>query len=173
VIAVPHNIIGPRQKYDDPYRNVASIFINRMLQGKQPILYGDGNQMRCFSFVQDTLHCLERMGFNQNVNGHTINVGPDEEFVTINQLAQETARLLDFKLDPIYVPARPQEVHLATCCANKAREMLDYKTTYTLTQGLQEMIDWIKMRGPKPFRYHFDLEIINHKTPLTWKNRMM
>src|SRR5205085_3083833 len=44
VIAVPHNIIGPRQKYDDPYRNVASIMINRMLQGKQPIIYGDGEQ---------------------------------------------------------------------------------------------------------------------------------
>jgi UDP-glucose 4-epimerase len=47
VILVPHNIIGPRQKYDDPYRNVASIMINRMLQGKQPIIYG-GNQKDAF-----------------------------------------------------------------------------------------------------------------------------
>ena len=53
VIAVPHNIIGPKQKYDDAYRNVASIMINRMLQGKQPIIYGDGEQTRSFSFVQD------------------------------------------------------------------------------------------------------------------------
>ena len=52
VIAVPHNIIGPRQKYDDPFRNVASIMMNRMLQGKQPIIYGDGTQQRCFSFVR-------------------------------------------------------------------------------------------------------------------------
>jgi dTDP-D-glucose 4,6-dehydratase len=51
VIAVPHNIVGPRQKYNDPYRNVASIFINMMLQGRQPYIYGDGNQMRCFSFI--------------------------------------------------------------------------------------------------------------------------
>lgn len=49
VIAVPHNIIGPNQKYDDPYRNVISIFLNRMLQKKPPIIYGDGNQKRCFS----------------------------------------------------------------------------------------------------------------------------
>ena len=42
VIAVPHNIIGPRQKYDDPYRNVASIMINLMLQNRQPVIYGDG-----------------------------------------------------------------------------------------------------------------------------------
>ena len=44
VIAVPHNIIGPRQKYDDPYRNVVSIMINRMLQKKAPIIFGDGKQ---------------------------------------------------------------------------------------------------------------------------------
>ena len=46
VIAVPHNITGPRQKYDDPFRNVASIMINLMLQGRQPIVYGDGTQKR-------------------------------------------------------------------------------------------------------------------------------
>ena len=62
VIAVPHNIIGPKQKYDDPYRNVASIMINRMLQGKQPIIYGDGGQKRCFSFVQDCVDPLIKMG---------------------------------------------------------------------------------------------------------------
>ena len=55
-ILVPHNIIGPRQKYDDPYRNVASIMVNRFLQGKQPIIYGNGNQRRCFSFIQDVKH---------------------------------------------------------------------------------------------------------------------
>ena len=53
VIAVPHNIIGPRQKYDDPYRNVASIMINLMLQKRQPIIYGNGKQKRCFSFIKD------------------------------------------------------------------------------------------------------------------------
>ena len=61
VIAVPHNIIGPKQKYDDPYRNVASIMINRMLQGKQPIIYGDGEQNRSFSFVQDCVDPLLEM----------------------------------------------------------------------------------------------------------------
>ena len=44
IIAVPHNIIGPRQKYDDPFRNVVSIMINRMLQKKAPIIFGDGEQ---------------------------------------------------------------------------------------------------------------------------------
>src|SRR6266705_2901772 len=76
VIAVPHNIIGPRQKYDDPYRNVASIMINRMLQGKQPIIYGDGEQERSFSFVQDCVDPLIKMGTRRDLSGEVINIGP-------------------------------------------------------------------------------------------------
>ncbi|GHT86255.1 GDP-mannose 4,6-dehydratase [Spirochaetia bacterium] len=172
VYAVPHNIIGPRQKYDDPYRNVASIMINLMLQGRQPIIYGDGMQKRCFSFVQDDIDCLTKLAFLPDVVGEVINIGPDEEFVTINELAETIADLLNFKLGPIYVRDRPQEVKLATCSANKARQLLGYRTQYTLRQGLQEIIDYIKKRGVKKFRYHLDVEIINDKTPVTWKNKM-
>lgn len=172
VIAVPHNIIGPRQKYDDPYRNVASIMINLMLQGRQPIIYGDGNQKRCFSFVQDDISCLEKLAFQEDVAGEVVNIGPDEEFVTINELAKTIAGLLDFDLNPIYVPDRPQEVKLATCSAEKARKLLGYHTQYTLQQGLSEMIDYIKKKGPKKFRYHLDVEIVNDRTPKTWTNKL-
>ena len=172
VIAVPHNIIGPRQKYDDPYRNVASIMINCMLQGKQPIIYGDGEQKRCFSFVQDDIGCLLKLGFQENVVGEIINIGPDEEFITINELAKTIAELLSFNLDPIYMGGRPQEVKLATCSAEKARRMLGYETKTTLREGLQEMIDYIKKKGVKKFRYHLDIEIINEKTPKTWKDKL-
>lgn len=175
VIAVPHNIIGPRQKYDDPFRNVASIFINRMLQGKQPIIYGDGNQKRTFSFVQDDVRPLKKMAYQDNVIGEIINIGPDaeNEFITINYLAEVIADILDFDLDPIYVDERPQEVKLATCSADKAREMLDYETKYTLREGLEEMVDWIKQKGTKEFEYHLDLEIEDEKTPETWKNELI
>ena len=172
IIAVPHNIIGPRQKYDDPYRNVASIMINRMLQGKQPIIYGDGEQMRCFSFVQDDVDPLFRLA-TADCSGEVVNIGPDEEFVTINELAKIIAKLLDFDLDPIYMPGRPQEVKKATCSAGKARKLISYKTSTTLEEGLQSTIDYIKERGPKPFEYHFDLEIVTDKTPRTWKDRLM
>lgn len=168
VIAVPHNIIGPRQKYDDPYRNVASIMINLMLQGRQPIIYGDGEQKRCFSFVNDDIDCLKKIAFQDNVVGEVINIGPDEEFVTINTLARTIADLIGFELAPVYVPGRPQEVRLATCSADKARTLLNYHTTYSLSDGLQEMISYIEKKGPKKFRYHLDLEIVNERTPITW-----
>ena len=172
VVAVPHNIIGPRQKYDDPYRNVASIFINLMLQGRQPYIYGDGNQMRCFSYYSDDIDPLKKMAFSPDVVGQVINIGPDDEFVTINELAQLTARLLDFDLDIIHTRGRPQEVLLANCSAEKARRLLGYEPKIKLEDGIQQMIDWIRDRGPRPFIYHLDLEILNDKTPETWSKRL-
>lgn len=173
VIAIPHNIIGPRQKFDDPFRNVASIFINRMLQGKQPIIYGNGEQKRCFTFIQDNVRPLKQLAHQENVVGETINIGPDDEFVTINTLAETIADILDFDLDPIYVPDRPQEVHLANCSADKARRLLDYEPEYTLRDGLQEMVDYIEEHGPRPFTYHLDVEIVNEKTPKTWTDELI
>ena len=172
VHAVPHNIIGPKQKYDDPLRNVASIMINLMLQGRQPIIYGDGTQKRSFSFIQDNIECLKKMGFQNNVVGEVINIGPDEEFVTINELARIIAELLDFDLKPVYVTGRPQEVKLAYCSSDKARKLLGYKTQYSLREGLSEMIAYIKHRGPRKFRYHIAVEIVNDKTPVTWRDKM-
>ena len=172
VIAVPHNIVGPRQKYDDPYRNVASIFINMMLQGRQPYIYGDGNQMRCFSFVSDDIEPLKRMATSPDVVGEIINIGPDDEFVTINELAATIAKLLNFDLDINYTRGRPQEVLLANCSAEKAKRLLGFEPKVNLEEGLQQMIDWIKARGERPFIYHLDIEILNDKTPETWSKRL-
>ncbi len=172
VIAVPHNIIGPRQKYDDPYRNVASIMINLMLQNRQPIIYGDGKQKRCFSYVDDDLFCLKEMATSKKVLGQIINIGPDEEFITINELAEKIANQLKVNLNPIYMRGRPQEVLEATCSANKARKLLNYKTKTSLDDGLSKMIEYIKAKGVKKFRYHLDIEIINSETPDTWKKKI-
>ena len=173
VIAVPHNIIGPKQKYDDPYRNVASIMINRMLQGKQPIIYGDGEQSRSFSFVQDCVDPLLAMATNPGLSGEIINIGPDEEVTTINQLARAIADILEFDLKPIYVADRPQEVRSATCSADKARRLLGYRTRVSLIEGLQSMVQWIREHGPRPFEYHLPIEIDSPLVPATWRDRLL
>ena len=74
VIAVPHNIIGNRQKYDDPFRNVASIMINMMLQGKQPIIYGDGSQIREWISVHDHVAALRQI-MNDGERKQIYNIG--------------------------------------------------------------------------------------------------
>jgi UDP-glucose 4-epimerase len=172
VIAVPHNIIGPRQKYDDPFRNVASIMINLMLSGKQPFIYGDGTQERCFSYIEDVIDPLVKICELPGISGEVFNIGPDEGTTTINDLAILIAELLDFPLNPQYVPGRPREVKFATCSAGKAREILSYDTTFNLRDGLINMIEAIKERGTRPFDYHLPLEINSPMLPITWKNKL-
>ena len=172
VIAVPHNIIGPRQKYDDPFRNVVSIMLNRMLLGKPAIIFGDGKQKRCFSYIDDCIYCLENMLNNQDVNGQIINIGPDEEFVTINKVAEICQNISGSNLKPIYKKDRPQEVKEATCSANKARKLLNYKTTTDLYTGIKKTYEYIKKRGSRPFDYSkLNLEIVNSLTPDVWINK--
>lgn len=172
-IAVPHNIVGPRQRYDDPFRNVMSIMINRNLQGKPAIVYGDGEQTRCFSYVADCVFCLEKLALDPFIISEIINIGPDEGTITINELVSMVAEECGFTEPPIYFPERPREVKDAMCSADKARNILGYETKTNVRQAVKETANWIRHRGPKPFDYSFPLEIINDKTPRTWRDRLM
>jgi UDP-glucose 4-epimerase len=60
----------------------------------------------------------------------------------------------------------------AICSSQKARELLDYKTTVTLDQGIAHMIEFVRKRGVRDFKYHIDLEIITPATPKTWSERL-
>lgn len=167
-IAIPHNIIGPKQKYDDPYRNVVSIMVNLMLQKRQPIIYGDGNQKRCFSDINDCLYCLDKLITDKNIVSQTVNIGPDEEFISINELFEMLSNKLKFNEGAKYYMDRPNEVKHATCSSDKARKILNYKTTVSLEESVEKVISYIKTKGVKKFKYNYILEIQNDKTPITW-----
>ena len=171
-IAVPHNIIGPKQKYDDPYRNVVSIMINLMLQKRNPIIYGDGNQKRTFSDIDDCIYCLDKLITDPNITSQVVNIGPDEECISINELYHLLSNKLKFNLEPKYLDDRPNEVKEATCSADKARKILGYETQVSLSKSIDKIIDYIKEKGPKNFQYNYPLEIDNERTPLTWKKKL-
>jgi UDP-glucose 4-epimerase len=171
-IAVPHNIIGPNQKYDDPYRNVVSIMINLMLQNRRPIIYGDGEQKRSFSDVEDCIYCLDKLITDKNIISETVNIGPDEEQISINELYKKLSNKLKFNLEPLYYPERMQEVKNAYCDSNKARKLLGYNTSVSLDESLNKIVDFIMFKGAKKFDYMYKLEINNENTPETWKNKV-
>ena len=142
-----------------------------MLQKRQPIIYGDGEQTRCFSDIDDCIYCLDKLLFDKDIKSQVINIGPDEEFITVNKLYDKISNLMKFNLDPIYVEDRPNEVKHAYCSSEKARQLLNYKTQVSLEMSLEKIIDFIKKKGPKKFEYNYDLEIINEYTPETWKKK--
>ena len=172
-IAVPHNIVGPNQKYDDPFRNVMSIFINRNLMGKPAIIYGDGSQKRCFSYIDDVIECMEQLALNDKINSEIVNVGPDEEEISVLELAKMCANVTGYNGEPIFLKDRPQEVKVATCSSDKARKLFNYQTKTTLRESIIKTKEYIIENGVKDFVYHIPLEIINDKTPETWVKKLI
>lgn len=168
----PHNVYGPKQMLHDPYRNVVGIFINRILNDKPPIIYGDGTQTRAFSYIDDVTPYLARAGFLDETKGEIINIGPTEEY-SVNTLAQTVLEAFSSPLTPQYFPDRPREVKHAYCTNDKAKRLLGYETKTTLKDGVQKMVDWAKTIGPKEFVYLDELELTGDKVPETWKNRLM
>lgn len=170
VIVRPHNVYGPRQALHDPYRNVVGIFMNRIMKGLPPIIYGDGEQTRAFSYIDDVTPYLAKTGLLP-INKEIINLGPLEEY-TINHLATVVLQAFNSTLTPIHHRDRPKEVKHAYCTNAKAQELLGYKTSTTLEEGVSKMAEWAKKIGSKDFHYFTDLEIPAH-APETWKNHLL
>lgn len=175
VIAVPHNVYGPGQRYWDPYRNVPAIMANRVLQGKPPVVYGDGSQRRSLSYIADVVAPVIAMADTPEAAGQVFNVGPGGEGVRIAELARQIIILAGADLEPEFYPGRPSEVHHAYCSDEKTRDVLGYESQWGLDAGLAELIGWIRQEGPRPFEYHLPLEITRTplQTPRTWTERTM
>lgn len=180
----PHNVYGPRQMLHDPYRNVIGIMMNRIMKGQPPIIYGDGEQTRAFTYVDDVTPYVARAGFSDEAKFATINVGPTEQY-SINRLAKAitdafvstastTADAEHIKsLEPIHVEDRPREVKHAYCTNDKAQELLGYKTSISLEEGIRKMVEWARTQGAQEFRYLDELELGGDKLPITWKTKMI
>ena len=127
----------------------------------------------CFSYIDDVIYCLDKLALDKNIKSEIINVGPDEDTISINNLANLVANSTGFNESPVYVASRPQEVKHASCSSDKARQLLGYKTKTTLSEAVDATTKFIKKKGVKPFKYYLPLEIINDKTPKTWKNKLI
>lgn len=171
-ILVPHNIIGIRQKYDDPMRNVASIMINRLLKGLPPIVYGDGKQVRCFSPVKDCIPSIIK-AVEGHADGEVINIGPDSGEISVLALAHKLIALTGASGEITFMPDRPNEVKEAYCSSDKVRQLLGYEPKQSLDDCLKDMVEYIRAKGTKDFDYSFPLEIVTDKTPKTWVERLI
>lgn len=171
-IVRPHNVYGPRQALWDPYRNVVSIFINRLMKNLPPIIYGDGTQTRAFSYIDDVNPYILKSGFIKKAKREVFNIGPLEES-TVNKLAQTVLQAFGSKLKPIYVPDRPREVKHAYSTNDKAQKFLGYHTTVGLKEGVKKMVEWAKKIGPQEFEYIDELELSGKKIPRVWKKKLM
>jgi len=174
VTVVPHNVIGVGQRYYDPFRNVVGIMINRALQGKPIVIYGDGEQKRSFSDVYDCIEAVYKMMItDRDISRQAYNIGPDDNEISIKQLAYKVGHYASIYPSFNHFPDRPREVKNAYCSSDKIRREFNYNASISLDKTLESMVAWIKGREPKDFEYHLPLEFITEETPKTWTDKLI
>jgi len=173
VTVVPHNVIGKGQRYYDPFRNVVGIMINRVLQGKPIVVYGDGEQKRSFSNVYDCIEAVFKiMTSSRDIAKQIYNIGPDDNEISIKQLAYKVGHFCEKYPNLQHFPDRPREVKNAFCSSDKIRQEFNYNAAITVDQTLKDMISWIKPQV-RDFEYHLPLEFTTDETPKTWTDKLI
>lgn len=168
VTLVPHNVIGVGQRYFDPFRNVAGIMINRTLQGKRIIVYGDGTQKRSFSDVTDCIRAVEQIILSdRDLCGEVFNIGPEDNELSILDLAKLVSYKCKKDLNLEFFKGRPREVKNAYCSSEKITNQFNYSADTPITDTIENMVQWIKPQV-RAFEYHLPLELITEETPRTW-----
>ena len=160
VIARPHNVYGPKQNMKDPYRNVVTLWMNAKLKGEDAVIYGDGEQTRCFSYIDDVIEALYKCGF-EDVAGQTFNLGSDRAY-KLNDLS----KLIGGEYN--YLPSRPGEVKDVIPDHSEAKRVLGYKERTSIEEGIKKTWAWCQTKGPQE-QIYTDIEIDSDKFPKNWK----
>lgn len=139
------NFFGPRQK-DSGYGGVIAIFINRVLQNKPPIIYGDGSQTRDYMYVEDAVTAYDKVLHSKDNPGkYGINFGTGTE-KSVNEIAELTIKYAgaENNLKAIHVDPRPTEVQRLFADISKANKLLDFTPKIQFEQGISLLMDWYR-----------------------------
>lgn len=139
------NIFGPRQVPDSPYSGVMARFTLQMMRGERPVIFGDGEQGRDFTYVENAVaaNLLALEGPAEKVAGRVFNVACGERH-TLNQTFRVLAELLNFKEEPVYGPERAGDVKDSLADINAAREAFGYDPRIGFKEGLRRTVEWYK-----------------------------
>ncbi len=136
------NVFGPRQDPGSQYSGVISRFMDALLNGKQPVIYGDGEQSRDFTYISNVVDANLRAAESGSAVGQVINIANGER-VTINQVFEMVKKLTGrTDVQAEYAPARTGDVRDSLADLNLARSLLGYSPRVGLEEGLRLTIDW-------------------------------
>ena len=136
----PHNVYGPGQDIWNKYRNVFGIWMNRTLRGLPMLIYGDGQQTRAFSYIDDCVPCLWAAATSPKAAGQIINLGGPHQ-VTIDYAARVLADVIGCRASLAYAEPR-HEVSDAWCTVQRSIDLLGYEYRTDLEAGLHAMWTW-------------------------------
>ena len=146
IIFRPHNVYGERQNVADRYRNVIGIFMNQVMQRQPMTIFGDGQQTRAFSHVDDIAPLIARAPHVREAYNQVFNIGADKPY-SVLELADEVATAFDAERRVMHLPARNEVVH-AFSSHEKVNACFGSRASVTLRDGINRMASWAKERGP-------------------------
>jgi len=137
------NIFGPRQDSSSPYSGVLAKFCAAFLEGTPPAVFGDGEQSRDFTYVDNAVAANLLACETPNVSGKVFNIGMGGR-VTLNETLAQLAKLAGTKLETKYEPAREGDILHSQADITQAREALKYEPSISFEEGLAKTFDWYR-----------------------------
>ncbi len=139
------NVFGPRQDPSSVYSGVLSVFLNCLIERRSPTIYGDGEQSRDFTYVDDVVSLLLKASQAPGVSGKVFNAGNGERY-TLNQTWQLLQRIEGVELPALYGPPRSGDVRHSQADTAAAVRELGHKPRFTFEQGLRLTLDWYRAK---------------------------
>lgn len=144
IVVRPFNNFGPRSHYEGDAGEVIPRFAVWALNGKPPIIFGDGEQTRDFIYVEDTAYWLRHAAECDALVGQTINLASGQE-TSVRQLASLICRVVGREnLTPEYRPPRPGDVRRHHADARRAQDLLGFRVRATLEDGVRHLVDYVR-----------------------------
>lgn len=135
------NTFGPRQTLT-PYVGVITIFINKLLNGESPVIFGEGNQLRDFVYVGD-IASANILALEKDITEVTLNIGTGEP-TSVNRIAEILIQKINPGIKAIRGPEYPEELKISFADITKAKQYIGYKPEFDLEDKIKEIIDYIK-----------------------------
>ena len=137
------NVFGPRQNASSPYSGVISLFVSALLAGRTPVMYGDGQQSRDFTYVDDVVDGNLRALRARGLVGQRVNVATGHR-VTLNQLLEALAREVGAPARAEHRPPRPGDVRHSLADISAAHRLLGYRPRVGFEAGIERTVDWYR-----------------------------
>ncbi len=140
------NVFGPRQDPKSEYAAVVPRFVTRLLAGASPIIYGDGEQTRDFTYVSNVVDANWVAATHPRAIGEAFNIGCGTR-TSLNELVREISNILNVSCKPTYEPGRPGDVRHSLADIDKAKKLISYQPAVSLREGLIKVIDWYRVHS--------------------------
>ena len=140
------NVFGPRQDPSSPYSGVLSLFMKAVLERRAPTIYGDGEQSRDFTYVEDVVALNLKAAVAKGVAGKVYNGGNGGR-ITINRTWELLQSFAGVKIAAVYGPPRSGDVRDSQADTTAAARDLGYAPRFTFEEGLKLTLDWYRGRG--------------------------